>query len=150
MAMSYLLYKNKHRAKEFLASFLNYEGLLVVEVRANVPARIRIRPRDDVEFAVFSFAWRLGTSVVRTRAHAHNHTRKHAHARTHAGDGFMTWNVYQHHDKPWVAQMVACAWVHECVHGCACVRSLATAAPLFRSLHTLFSLESRPSYRCGL
>ncbi len=31
--MSYLLYKNKHRAKEFLASFLNYEGLLVVEVR---------------------------------------------------------------------------------------------------------------------
>ena len=31
--MSYLVYKNKHRAKEFLASFLNYEGLLVVEVR---------------------------------------------------------------------------------------------------------------------
>ena len=32
IAMSYLLYKNQHRAKAFLLGFLNFELVLVVEV----------------------------------------------------------------------------------------------------------------------
>jgi hypothetical protein len=33
IAMGYLLFKNKHRAKAFLVSFLNFEVVLVLEVR---------------------------------------------------------------------------------------------------------------------
>ena len=33
IVMGLLLWKNKHRAKEFLVSFLNFEGMLVIEVR---------------------------------------------------------------------------------------------------------------------
>ena len=33
IAMGYLLYKNRHRAKAFLLSFFNFEAVLVVEVR---------------------------------------------------------------------------------------------------------------------
>ena len=32
IAMSYLLFKNRHRAKAFLLGFLNFELVLVVEV----------------------------------------------------------------------------------------------------------------------
>jgi hypothetical protein len=32
IAMSYFLYKNRHRAKALLLGFLNFEALLVVEV----------------------------------------------------------------------------------------------------------------------
>ena len=32
VAMGYFLYKNKHRAKAFLLSFIAFEGLLVIEV----------------------------------------------------------------------------------------------------------------------
>jgi hypothetical protein len=33
IVMSYLLFKNRHRAKALLLSFLNFEVVLVVEVR---------------------------------------------------------------------------------------------------------------------
>ena len=36
IVMSVLLYKNQHRAKEFLLSFLNFEGVLAIEVRLKV------------------------------------------------------------------------------------------------------------------
>ena len=36
VVMSVLLYKNQHRAKEFLLSFLNFEGVLAIEVRLKV------------------------------------------------------------------------------------------------------------------
>ena len=41
--MGYLLYKNQHRAKEFLLSFLNFEAMLVVEVRPTVAVLTSLR-----------------------------------------------------------------------------------------------------------
>ena len=50
--MSYLLYKNRHRAKALLLSFLNFEALLVVEVMST-PSFERAAPfRDNALVAV--------------------------------------------------------------------------------------------------
>jgi hypothetical protein len=42
-AMGYLLYKNKHRAKAFLISFMNFEVVLVIEVCPPHRHRIMLR-----------------------------------------------------------------------------------------------------------
>ena len=51
--MGYMLVKHKHNAKAFLVSFLNYEGMLVAEVRSRsvcVPLRsVRLASTDCAE-----------------------------------------------------------------------------------------------------
>jgi hypothetical protein len=51
--MGYMLVKHKHSAKAFLVSFLNYEGMLVAEVRSRsvcVPLRsVRLASTDCAE-----------------------------------------------------------------------------------------------------
>jgi hypothetical protein len=62
IAMSYLLYKNRHRAKAFLLGFLNFEVILVVEV---CPLHhLTITPHLSVatHVSLCSYAWSSGTS----------------------------------------------------------------------------------------
>ena len=61
IAMSYLLYKNQHRAKAFLLSFLNFELVLVVEVR---PLHHLVMPHPSVttRLSLCSCASSYGTS----------------------------------------------------------------------------------------
>ena len=48
IGMGFLLKKNRHRAKAFLLSFLNFEVVLVVEVRPthrlSIPTRSSVQP----------------------------------------------------------------------------------------------------------
>ena len=53
IAMGYLLFKNKHRAKAFLTSFLNFEAVLVVEVCPT--DHLSTTPHPSLS-AAFSFA----------------------------------------------------------------------------------------------
>jgi hypothetical protein len=61
IAMAYLLHKNQHRAKAFLLSFLNFELVLVVEVR---PLHHLIVPHPSVttRLLLCSYASSYGTS----------------------------------------------------------------------------------------
>lgn len=43
IVMGYLLYKNQQRAKAFLLSFLNFEAVLVVEVRPTIAVLTLLR-----------------------------------------------------------------------------------------------------------
>ena len=60
IAMSYLLHKNRHQAKAFLLGFLNFELVLVVEVR---PLDHLGMPHTSVtmHLSLCSYAWSCGT-----------------------------------------------------------------------------------------
>ncbi len=62
IAMSYLLYKNPHRAKAFLLGFLNFELVLVVEVCPLHHLTIKSHLSVATHLSVCSYVLRCGTS----------------------------------------------------------------------------------------
>ena len=62
IAMSYLLYKNQHRAKAFLLSFLNFELVLVVEVCPLHHLAFTPHPSVTTRLSLCSYASSYGTS----------------------------------------------------------------------------------------
>ena len=139
IAMLYLLYKNGHRAKVFLLGFLNFELVLVVEVCPLHHLTITPHPSIATRLSLCSCPSSCGTSLPYPPSPSHQRPSQCCgHRCPHRGcwriratgyhccdvqDGIFTFNVYEHHDKPWVAQLMVPYLVFFAV---ACAVSLFT------------------------
>jgi hypothetical protein len=106
VAMGVLAYKHRERYKAFLLSFINFEGLLVLEVRARMLAGGCARPR-----------WLASLFLPQVCLELYDL----------AGDAFMTYDVSQK-TKEWV-QQIAAPYV-----GCLGVAGIASVYTIAKKL----------------
>ena len=163
IAMAYLLYKKRHRAKALLFSFLNFELVVVVEVCPLHRLTITPHPSVATHLSLCSCASSFGTSQ------AYLPTLPHPTGALHmlrssvpvlrpskpllriqipslwiraigfhycdVQDGIVTFDVYRHHEKPWVEQLMVPYLVF---FGVACVVSLFTLGQKGKLLVDMF------------